>query len=152
MFNITLRFFSDLFNRTETSSPNIHPIDKNYLAIGGYDLVSYFDGKPLKGDCAFMDLHLGIRYQFVSYQNLEKFRADREKYLPQCAGHCALGVVRGYKARINPQTFKIIDHKLYLFFNGVHQRKHLNALALWEQNEEDNLKVLPTKWMQLNRR
>ena len=54
----------------------------------------------------------------VKGNNQKLFEATPEKYLPQYEGYCALAVSYGKKISIDPQTFKITDGKLYLFFHG----------------------------------
>jgi len=43
------------------------------------------------------------------------FNNDPEKYAPQFAGSCANGVSRGLKVEANPQMWRIVDGKLYVF-------------------------------------
>lgn len=116
----------------------VEPIDKNKLAIGGYDVVSYFKvNKAQKGDKKNVVEYNGAKYYFASAENKKSFSANPEKYLPQCDGYCAWGIAEDKgKFPINPETFKIVDGKLYLFFNGPHDGKIWNSLDSWNKDEK----------------
>ena len=59
------------------------------------------------------------------------------KYEPQYGGWCAYAMgVDGSKVEINPETYKILDNKLYLFYNAF----FTNTLPKWNENES-NLKI-----------
>ena len=62
-------------------------------AIIGYDTVAYFtDGKPVKGQDAFVTEWMGAKWKFASQAHLDLFKASPEKYAPQYGGYCAYGV------------------------------------------------------------
>lgn len=129
------------------SLAQIDPVDSNLLALGGYDVVSYFKGdKPVPGTKAFKSTYQGITYYFSSQENLKDFRQHPEKYLPQYEGYCALGVSYGKKLSIDPETFKIIDNKLYFFFNGKTSKGNINSLEVWNRNEAKLLKKAENFW------
>lgn len=93
-------------------------IQNNY-GVSGYDLVSYFDLKATKGSSKFVYEYEGIKYRFVSKENLDKFSGQPSKYLPQYGGWCAYAMAtKGEKIKINPKTFEIRNAKLYLFYNA----------------------------------
>ena len=105
---------------------------KKGLGIQGYDPVSYFLGGPEEGKKDISTVYKGVRYYFVSNTNRNKFNADPEKYEPQYGGWCAYALGEtGEKVKVDPETFKIIDDKLYLFYNfwGT------NTLDSWNKNE-----------------
>jgi len=125
----------------------VDPIDKQGLGIGGYDLVSYFTtGKAIKGDPAIISIRNGATYQFSSKENKTKFEADPEHYLPQFDGYCALAVCYGKKISIDPKTFKIVDDKLYLFYNGKAGAKHVNSIETWNRHEDRLLPKANELW------
>jgi YHS domain-containing protein len=85
------------------------------LAVKGYDVLSYFDQKsPMKGDPKYSYQYNGAKYNFVSRQHLDLFAKSPEAYLPQYGGYCALGTSMGHKADIDPESWAVIDGKLYL--------------------------------------
>jgi YHS domain-containing protein len=124
------------------------PVDKNKLANGGYDVVSYFTvNKAVKGDKKFAAAHNGATYYFASAKDQKLFKADPTKYLPQCDGYCAWGVAeKNVKFPVNPETFKVVDGKLYLFFNGDFKGAPFNTLPEWNKQEAKYLKTIDATW------
>lgn len=89
------------------------------VAIEGYDPVSYFSGKPLKGNSGITLAYKGITYRFATAENRTKFKANPAAYEPQYGGWCAYAMANdGSKVDIDPQTYEIREGKLYLFYNG----------------------------------
>jgi YHS domain-containing protein len=92
-------------------------------AIRGYDPVSYFTkGEPTKGLEANKLFYKGADWFFSTKENLELFKANPEKYMPQYGGYCAFGLAGGYKAPISPTAWSIVDGKLYLNYNQKVQK------------------------------
>jgi len=105
---------------------------KNSVAIEGYDPVSYFKGKPVKGKAEFKYTYKGITYLFAKSENLNAFKSNPEKYEPQYGGWCAYAMGEsGEKVKIDPETYKITEGKLYLFYNFWGN----NTLTDWNKNE-----------------
>ena len=131
----------------------VDPVDKNKLANGGYDMVAYFtDNAAVKGDAHYIAEYKGAKYQFASNEHLAAFKSNPEKYLPVCDGYCAWGVAeKGRKVPVNPETYKILDGKLYLFFNGDFNGSPFNTLEEWNKNEKELLSELPHKWERLKK-
>jgi len=129
----------------------VEPVDKNKIADGGYDLVAYFtDGAPVKGNAEHVVEYRGVKYQFSSVEHQNLFKSSPERYLPVCDGYCAWGVAeKGKKVPVNPQTYKIINGKLHLFFNGDFNGKPFNTLEEWNKNENELLTELPVKWAKI---
>src|SRR5262245_27829015 len=68
------------------------------LALKGYDPVAYFTvGSPTSGKPELETVFDGARYRFASAENMERFRADPDKYIPQFGGVCAYGLSKGVK-------------------------------------------------------
>lgn len=106
---------------------------KKNIAIEGYDPVSYFDNKPKEGKSTLQFSYKGIIYQFTDQANLNRFKASPEKYEPAFGGWCAYAMGEtGEKVKIDPETFKILDGKLYLFYNFWGN----NTLTDWNKNEK----------------
>ncbi len=92
----------------------------NNKAVGGYDVVSYFqaDGNPTKGKRKFAFKYKGANWYFASQQNLELFKAEPEKYAPQFGGYCAYAVAINETAKGDPLQYHIHEDKLYLNLNA----------------------------------
>lgn len=106
---------------------------KKNIAVEGYDPVSYFDGKPTEGEVNLSFSFRGVTYLFSSVGNLSTFKLNPEKYEPAYGGWCAYAMGEtGEKVKIDPETYKIIDGKLYLFYNFWGN----NTLKDWGKNEK----------------
>lgn len=98
--------------------------EKGGTAIGGYDPVAYFkQNKPVKGSTAYTATHEGSTFHFASAANRDAFAADPARYAPQYGGFCAYAVANGYKAKIEPDAFTIVNDKLYLNYDQSVQRR-----------------------------
>lgn len=88
------------------------------LAVGGYDPVAYFvAGAAQAGSPGITASHDGATYRFVNAANRDRFAADPAKYLPAYGGYCAYGVANGYKVKVDPDAFTIVDGTLYLNYD-----------------------------------
>ena len=135
------------------TAQNVEPVRKDKVAVGGYDVVAYLtNSAATKGKKEFTQEFKGVKYQFASAANRKLFKKSPEKYLPQLDGYCAWGVAeKGVKFPVNPETFKVIDGKLYLFFNGDFNGAPFNTLTEWNKDEAHLLAQLPSKWMELKK-
>lgn len=106
-------------------------LDKG-IAIRGYDPTAYFSGKPQKGKEEFSYTQEGVNYQFISANNLETFKKNPAKYEPQYGGWCAYAMgSKGEKVEVDPETFKIVNGKLFLFYHTFFS----NTLTDWNKDE-----------------
>ena len=105
---------------------------KDMVALGGFDPVSYFDGKPQEGKSEFKFSYKAVAYQFISQSNLSRFKSSPEKYEPAYGGWCAYAMGEsGEKVKVNPETFTILDGRVYLFYNFWGN----NTLKDWKKDE-----------------
>jgi YHS domain-containing protein len=80
------------------------------LAIQGYDPVSYYSGKALKGSAKFRTAYKGIEYHFANAKNLETFQKNPAGYEPTYGGWCAYAMgARGEKVEPDPKNFKLAN-------------------------------------------
>ena len=119
----------------------------NGLAIKGYDPVAYFTtGKAVKGSKDQAVYSEGATYYFSSTANKELFKANPSKYLPEYGGWCAYAMgAKGEKVSIDPETFKIVGGKLYLFYN----RFFTNTLKDWNKDETNLKKNADANWTKI---
>ena len=115
---------------------------ENGLAIQGYDPVAYFtQGKAIEGSKQFAAVFEGVTYHFATAADKELFLKDPKKYEPQYGGWCAYAMgATNEKVEIDPETFKIVNGKLYLFFHNFIN----NTLPKWNKDEV-NLKAKADK-------
>ncbi|REG83037.1 YHS domain-containing (seleno)protein [Algoriphagus antarcticus] len=109
-------------------------------AIKGYDPVAYFThSKPIMGKDELKFSHDGANWYFSSQKNLDLFKSNPSKYMPQYGGYCAFGLAAGYKAPISPDAWKVVDDKLYLNYNKKVQ-------ADWMADEAEMIKKADKNW------
>ena len=117
------------------------------VAIQGYDPVAYFtQKKAVKGKTTIAATHDGVVYNFSSQANKDIFIKNPVNYEPQFGGWCAFAMGdSGEKVEINPETFKILDGKLYLFYNAFFN----NTLKSWNKDEVSLKKKADTNWKKI---
>lgn len=119
-------------------------LNKKQVAISGYDPVSYFTGtKPKEGSADIQATVQGITYYFATVANKDAFTKDPAKYEPQYGGWCAYAMGNdGSKVEVDPGTFKILNGKLYLFYNQF----FTNTLKSWNKDEARLMKNADANW------
>lgn len=109
-------------------------------AIKGYDAVAFFkDAKPVKGKGNIAYKWKNATWLFSNKENLKDFKANPEKYAPQYGGYCAYGASQGHKAPIHPDTWSIVNDKLYFNYNADVQK-------LWNKDHQNLIEVADKKW------
>jgi len=117
------------------------------VAIQGYDPVAYFkQSKAVKGKKELAVNYEGVQYYFSSQANKEAFLKSPASYEPQYGGWCAYAMgSSGEKVEIDPETFKILDGKLYLFYNAYFN----NTLKSWNKDEAALKKKADANWKKI---
>lgn len=148
MKTIQIILFAFVATLSLSAQSNHYNVQKGYIAKG-YDVVSYFDNEAKKGDKKYTSEYDGVKFQFSSEENKEKFNANPESYIPEYGGYCAYAIGKnGDKVKINPKTFEIRDGKLYLFYNTV----FANTLEKWlEEGAEDLKKEADKNWVEIKK-
>lgn len=95
-------------------------------ALKGYDVVAYFNGTPAKGNENFSADWNGAKWLFASATNLEAFKADPNKFMPQYGGYCTFAVSKGFTAPADPSIWLIKDDKLYIFSDEKVKEEFVN--------------------------
>lgn len=130
------------FGQIESTHLNL----KKSVALSGYDPISYFDGKPEKGSSNYSVKYKGAIYYFKNENHLTLFKNSPSNYEPEYGGWCAYAMgVDGSKVKIDPETFKVINGKLYLFYNFG----FTNTLEPWNENEADLLNKADEYWSKM---
>jgi|SRR5271168_776855 len=97
---------------------NLQNLDKDGVAIQGYDAVAFFtQNKPVKGRAEFESRYKGARYWFASAEDKAMFDAQPAKYEPQFGGFCAYGVSRGHTVPIKIEAFQIVNGRLLMQYD-----------------------------------
>ena len=125
------------------------------LMLKGHDPVAYFtDGRHVPGNPAFRSEIDGVTYRFASAEHKAMFDKDPEKYAPQFGGFCSNGIVYGIPWGGDPDNWKIIDGKLYIFGGESSQRyflmdeaKNLElAHKYWKEEVDGSIGIVQRIW------
>ena len=125
----------------DSSEPPVAPVNAtDGVGLKGYDPLAYFtDGHPTKGTNQYSLQWKDITYRFASAENLQRFKADPEKYLPQYGGYCAYAMSINRIADISPTEWTIFGGKLYLNNNFISQ-------SLWSLNKNGRIEAADRNW------
>lgn len=142
MHKLTRRFFIVVFFIFQYS-PLVFstPLntDEQGLFAKGFDLVSYFKGKPVRGDSSISTTYQDAIFHFSTEENRSTFINNPSSYMPSFGGYCSYGVRHGKKFDINPDTYAIQNGKLYLLLNGA-------TKILWEEDQRLNISIAEKNW------
>jgi YHS domain-containing protein len=119
--------------------------ERNGIALDGYDPVAYFvEKKAVAGSSEFTVEHKGSVFRFASAANRDRFRATPDAYAPQYGGYCAYGTAAGYKAKIDPAAWSVVDGKLYLNYDAKVQ-------AEWNKDRTGDIVKADHKWPEVSK-
>ncbi|MFD1257681.1 YHS domain-containing (seleno)protein [Mucilaginibacter terrae] len=123
-------------------------LDGSGLALAGYDPVAYFtQQKAVEGRKEIALLNQDVTYHFASTQNRDLFKANPAKYQPQYGGWCAYAMgANGTKVAVDPETFKLVNGKLYLFYNKFFN----NTKKSWDKDESNLKTKADANWTKFN--
>jgi hypothetical protein len=119
------------------------------IAIQGYDPVAYFIlNKAVKGEKQYAVSVEGVTYYTSSSANKALLMKDYKKYEPQYGGWCAYAMgATNEKVEIDPETFKITNGKLYLFYHTWIN----NTLDKWNKDESGLRSKADKNWANIFR-
>jgi YHS domain-containing protein len=114
-------------------------------AIQGYDPVAFFkESKPVMGKKEFSFSWNEASWYFSSEENLNLFKADPAAYAPQYGGWCAYGTAAGHKSPTEPDTWSIVNNKLYFNYNSAVKK-------LWNKNQKGLIDQADKNWPRLKK-
>ena len=124
----------------ESAAPPVYTESFSGLAIRGADPVAYFtESKAVIGSEEFEHEWNGAAWRFSSQEHLDLFAANPEQYAPQYGGYCAKAVSEGNLASIDPESWKIVDDKLYLNYSPAVQEQ-------WAEDIPGNIALADENW------
>ncbi len=145
IITVLLLFFVVQIGQAQTQAKRIKEFNlENKLALQGYDPVAYFtQKKAVKGKKEFSVVHEGVLYYFASNADKVLFAKNPSAYEPQYGGWCAYAMgANGEKVEVDPETFKIVNGKLFLFYNAFFN----NTLKSWNKDEVNLNKKADANW------
>lgn len=117
------------------------------IALRGYDIVSYFDGKAVPGSDAFQATHRGATWRFSSAAHRDRFIKEPDRYMPEYGGYCSVGMAHGGAVPTDPQAFTLYKGKLYLNSNKLSRATWSYARDWMISRADPNW----TRWLERNR-
>jgi len=109
-------------------------------AINGYDAVAYFtENKAIVGIEEHVYNWNNTMWYFSTKTNKDLFATNPEKYAPEYGGYCSFAISKGFTANSDPNTFEIINNKLFLFSDE-------NIKSDWMSDQENNLNQCNLNW------
>lgn len=119
-------------------------VDGKGLWVEGYDPVAYLvQGKAMKGNAQITTTYRGATFRFSNTTHLALFNKDPEHYLPQYGGWCAYALgANNEKVEVDPETFKVKDGKVFLFYNAFFN----NTLTTWNKSEAQLYRSAEQHW------
>jgi len=118
-------------------------VDREGRAVSGFDVVSYHTAEtPQMGLADISAAYNGAVWHFASEANRDAFLANPQRYIPAYDGHCAWAASRGYKARTDPQAYRIVDGVLYMNYDAGIQRR-------WERDIDGFITQADANWPEL---
>ena len=91
---------------------------RNNVAAEGYDVVSFFSGKPQEGKPEYTTHYQGADWFFFTQANKDLFLTNPELFAPQYGGYCAWAVAQGKLAPGRAEHWHVEDGRLYLNYNA----------------------------------
>ena len=76
--------------------------------------------------------------------NLDKFKAQPEKYAPQYGGYCAWAMSNDKAAPGNPPYWTVYNDKLYLNYDQ-------NVLDTWREDKDGFIKKADAHWAKMDK-
>lgn len=114
--------------------------EDKHLGLKGHDPVAYFtDGKHTLGDAKIKSDHEGVTYRFASEEHKKMFSENPNRYAPQYGGFCANGIVYSIPWGGDPDTWRIVNGRLFIFGGEASKR-------YWSMDEKRNLELGDQYW------
>jgi YHS domain-containing protein len=112
-------------------------------ALNGYDAVAFFqDSKPVMGADSLSYSYKDVKWLFSTRAHLDAFKTQPEHFVPQYGGYCAYGTAEGHKAPTKPETWTIVNDKLYFNYN-------LKVKDAWSKDEQALIEKADKNWPEL---
>ncbi len=112
-------------------------------AINGYDVVAFFkQSKPVVGMDSLSYTYMDVKWLFATREDLDAFKADPGHFAPQYGGYCAYGAAQGHKAPTKPETWSVVNDKLYFNYNG-------KVKESWTKDQQALIEKADKNWPEL---
>lgn len=124
------------------ASDAVHTNWRDNIAAEGYDVVTFFSGKPQLGKVEFSTLYKGADWFFFSQANKDLFLTNPDLFAPQYGGYCAWAVAKGKVAPGDAEHWHVEDGRLYFNYNARIKRR-------WDMKRAKFINDADMKWPSL---
>lgn len=107
---------------TQSPGAGLSPVNaiavdgEKHLMLAGHDVVSYFtEGTHRPGQPTIRSVYREVTFRFSKAEHKQMFDREPEKYLPQFGGYCTNGMAYAIPWGGDPDVWRIINGKLYIF-------------------------------------
>ena len=112
-------------------------------AINGYDPVAFFkQSKPVMGSDSLSYMYKDVKWLFATQADMDAFKTSPEHYAPQYGGYCAFGTSQGHKAPTKPETWTIVNDKLYFNYSA-------KVKEVWVKDQQALIEKADKNWIEL---
>ena len=112
---------------------------RDNVAADGYDVVTFFSGKPQPGKLEFSTRYEGADWFFFSQANKDLFLTNPELFAPQYGGYCAWAVAKGKLAPGSPDYWHVEDGRLFFKYNARVERR-------WQKKRASFIRTADARW------
>ncbi len=126
--------------------------NKNGVVLNGYDVVSYQTrDQAIKGSSKYAVKHDGVNFYFSNRKNKNLFTKNVTKYIPKYNGYCAFAMgAKNAKVPANPDSFKMYNGELLVFFNDLYEGTKFNTKIPWNASEKNLYSKAENNWKKMN--
>jgi len=112
---------------------------RDNIAAEGYDVITFFSGKPQLGKAEFSTRYEGADWHFFNQANKDLFLTNPELFAPQYGGYCAWAVAKDKLAPGSPEHWHVEDGRLYFNYNARIQRR-------WTKKRAKFINAADARW------
>ncbi len=120
----------------------VHTNWRDNVAADGYDVVTFFSGKPQFGKPEFTTRYEGADWFFFSQANKDLFLTNPDLFAPQYGGYCAWAVAKGKLAPGSPDHWHVEDGRLFFNYNARVERR-------WQKKRAKFMREADKRWPEL---
>lgn len=130
-----LTLFTLFFSTMSLAADPINSSTFGSVAIDGYDSVAYWtENQAVEGKKKYTYKYKDAKWRFATQENLDLFKANPEKYMPQYGGYCAWALSDDDLASVDGDAWTMYEGKLYLNYNK-------NVMKDWRQDKATFVKL-----------
>ncbi len=112
---------------------------RDNVAAEGYDVVSFFSGKPQLGKAEYSTFYEGADWVFFTQANKDLFLTNPDLFAPQYGGYCAWAVAKGKLAPGRSDHWHVEDGRLYFNYNARIKRR-------WDKKRPTYISSSDQRW------